>query len=161
MNDDNRTFNNRFSAVFFIMMLFCIFLDLVVGLCLFLYDSADTADRLTVIITISCTECIPIFLIIIFIILRPIRIQIAESNIILYYYFSKPKKVFWDEIQFISITEDESRPVKNQQDVYGKLKLRDQRSPSFITYEIARALFDSYKGNGQVHRYGVVSVIED
>ena len=157
---DARTYKNPFNAPLLYILIFCIFLNLVVDLCLILTSLTDTNEP-TTIIYFSFIECIPISLIFIFIILRPIRIQIEESNIILYYHFTKPKKVSWGEIQIISITEDEKTPIEKQQKVYGRLKLRSQRSPSFISYEIARAIFDSYKGNGQVHRYGVVSVIED
>ena len=158
---DARTYKNPFNAPLLYILIFCICLNLVVGWCLILTSSMDANKQLIFIIFVSFLECIPIFLIFIFIILRPIRVQIEESSITLYYHFIRPKKISWDEIQIISITEDEKTPIEKQKKVYGRFKLRSQRFPSFITYEIARALFDSYKGNGQVHRYGVVSVIED
>lgn len=140
-----------FASLFIIGMSF--------GLWWFL-DGVGFVELILTFLVLIFIEGIAVFQIIIFILLRPIKIQIDEQGVILFYHFRKPVYVTWDMIEWVSRTDLEPDSIMNKINRGGKMKVRFHRYPFFMPFEVAKAIMEAYKGNGRLRVDGRNSIIE-
>lgn len=100
------------------------------------------------------------FVITVFIVLRPIKIQIDEPGVILFYHFRKPVYVTWDMIEWVTRYDPELDSIMNKINRGGKMKIKFQRFPFFMPFDVAKAIMGAYKGNGRLRGDGRNSIIE-
>lgn len=108
----------------------------------------------------SFVDGLSLFAIFVFIILRPIELHIDEPGVILFYHFKRPVYVTWDMIDWVSRYDPELDSIMNKINRGGKMKVRFQRYPFFMPFEVAEAIMGSYKGNGRLRVDGRNSIIE-
>jgi len=140
-----------FASLFIIGMSF--------GLWWFL-DGMGFVELILTILVLMFIEGIALFQLIIFILLRPIKIQIDEPGVILFYHFRKPTYVTWDMIEWVSRSDLEPNSIMYKINRGGKMKVRFQRYPFFMPFEVAEAIMEAYKGNGRLRIDGRNSIIE-
>lgn len=116
--------------------------------------------KLVMMIVLLLLNGIPIYLILIYILLRPIVIQIIDTGVILQYHFGKIFNVSWEEIEYVSRIEQHDESDDNKLKNGGKMKVRYQQYPFFIPNDIAKIIMSAYNGKGTLHRYNNVLVIE-
>lgn len=115
-------------------------------------SSTNLIQLIIGIICIALLDGTMTFCLFTFIILRPINIQINNPGIILYYHHRKPVYVPWDAIEFVSRYDTDS--LFRRIDRMGKMKVRFQKYPFFMPFDVAKAIMDAYKGSGQIRMVG-------
>jgi len=123
-------------------------------------DNMSFLDLILTILVLMFIEGIAVFQILIFIIFRPIKIKIDEPGVVLFYHFRKPVYVTWDMIEWVSRSDLEPTSLMYKINRGGKMKVRFQRYPFFMPFEVAKAIMDAYRGNGGLRVDGRNSIIE-
>ncbi len=126
----------------------------------FIYDSTNLIQLVIGLAIFSFVDGLSLFAIFVFILLKPIELQIDEPGVILFYHFRKPIYVTWDMIEWVSRYDPELDSIMNKINRGGKMKVRFQRFPFFMPFDVAKAIMGAYKGNGRLRVDGRNSIIE-
>jgi len=147
---------DRFLSIIFVISTIIPATPLVIS---FFYPSGFYSRIFLILITLSLIS-LCIYLAIRLILLRPIKIQINESGMILFYHLSQPQNVSWNDIEWIVKFEGNNHTLLGRIDHGGKIKLRNQSWPFYSSYEVASAITGTYKGPGQLKKVGNAWIIE-
>ena len=126
----------------------------------FILNSTNLIQLILGSVILSFVDGIALFAIFVFILFRPIKIQMDEPGVILFYHFRKPVYVTWDMIEWVSRSDLEPTSLMYKINRGGKMKVRFQRYPFFMPFEVAEAIMGAYRGNGKLRIFGRNSIIE-
>jgi len=130
-------------------------------LCLISYYFDTTlSDYISTLLLQIFLNSIIIYLAFRLIVLRPICIQINDDGITLFYHFSLPLTITWNDIEGIVKTEGLKHLMADRINRCGKMKIKSQSWSFYMSYELATALMEAYKGPGQLKKVGNAWIIE-